>query len=316
MTAALLIATGRTASKERFEPEKEIGTITAVERVALIFQQAGIQRIAVVCGDDGDRTEKLVSRMNLVFLRSPSTAEMLDSVKTGLAYLQDECTSVLITHVDVPLFSVNTVHALMAAEGPVCVPSYQGRRGHPMLLRAELYQRILSYAGENGLSGAVKELGVQKVIAVEDEGVLANIQGGASYDHLVARHDLSEVHPVFRLQLMKEKVFYGPGAQQLLQLVVETGSLLDACRHMGISYTKGRKIISNMEQQLGYPIIESQQGGKTGGVSFVTEAGRKLMHRYTLFHTEANQCLSALFEKHFPPEQEKQPTNQIEGTSA
>lgn len=303
MTAALIIATGRTVRKDSFKPEKEIGTITAIQRIALIFQQAGIQRIAVVCSDDGGKIEKLVAHMNLVFLRSPGYAEMLDSIKTGLAYLQDKCTSVLISHVDVPLFSVKTIHALMASEGAICLPSYRGHKGHPVLLRSEHFQKILSYTGENGLAGAARAIGLQRqVVVVEDEGILTNIQDKVPYEHLVAGHDLSVPRPVFRFQIRKEKVFYGPGAHQLLQLTVETGSLLDACRHMGISYTKGRKIISTLEQQMDCPIIQSQQGGKSGGGSFVTKEGRKLMDRYDIFMKEANEYLNVLFEKHFTSE--------------
>ena len=54
-----------------------------------------------------------------------------------------------------------------------------------------------------------------------------------------------------------------------------------------------------MEQQLGYPVIKSQQGGKTGGHSTVTEEGEKLMHQYTEFYREAKECLQDLFNKHF-----------------
>ena len=48
MTAALIIAAGRTAGRTEFQPEREVGALTAVQRIALLFQQAGIRRIVVV----------------------------------------------------------------------------------------------------------------------------------------------------------------------------------------------------------------------------------------------------------------------------
>ena len=65
MTAALIIAAGKTDRKDRFSPEKQIGRITAIERVVLLFKLAGIQRIVVV-GDE-EELPQLVSSMNLVF---------------------------------------------------------------------------------------------------------------------------------------------------------------------------------------------------------------------------------------------------------
>ena len=99
--------------------------------------------------------------------------------------------------------------------------------------------------------------------------------------------------------LSKDRGFYGPGTHRLLQLTEETGSLLEACRRMGLSYSKGRKIILLTEQQIGFPVIERQQGGRSGGHSSLTEEGQKLMRCYHNFCMEAEEYLNELFQKHF-----------------
>lgn len=302
MTAALIVAAGQTGAAGRLTPEKEIGALSALKRSVLTFQRAGVERIVVVCGDGEDKTEKLVAHMNVVFLHSSSAGEMLESVKTGLRYLQGKCRTVLVCHTDVPLFSAETVRRLLAEEGPVCVPVCRGRAGHPIRLDAGLIPSLLAYEGPEGLAGAIRAAGWERTrLEVEDEGVLANVRDGGDYGHLLARHGREALRPVFRFQLMRDQRFYGPGAHQLLQLTEETGSLLEACRRMGISYSKGRKIISNLEQQMGRPILESTRGGKAGGASTLTPEGRELVHRYGAFCREAEECLSALFDKHFPP---------------
>lgn len=298
MTAALIITAGRTARGGAFEPGKEVGSIPAVQRCAMVFQRAGIERIAAVCGEDGGRTEKLAARMGLEFLHCTGDGEMLDCVKTGLAYLDGKCDSVLITPVDVPLFSAATVRRLLGAGGGVCVPVCRGRGGHPLLLGAEHFPAVLAYQGGGGLAGAVRAL-PRREVAVEDEGVLTNVQRGGAYGELVARHELSRLRPVFTLRLAREQVFYGPGVHQLLQLTEETGSLLSACRYMGLSYSKGRNIIAALEKQLGCPALATQQGGKAGGGSLVTAAARELMDRYQRFCAEAEEQLGALFQRHF-----------------
>lgn len=93
-------------------------------------------------------------------------------------------------------------------------------------------------------------------------------------------------------------------AHQLLQLTQETGSLLEACRCMGISYSKGCKIISNLEQNMGCPVLERTRGGREGGASTVTEAGQELIRSYAAFCKEAKEYLTELFPKYFPMREE------------
>lgn len=299
MTAALIIASGKTNGKKNFEPLKKTGTITAIKRLALLLQQAGIRRIVVV-HDENMPVTKWVPSMNLTFLPSPSDSEMLDNIKTGLSYLQDKVSKVLISYVDVPLFSVDTVKALLAADADICIPSYHGRCGHPILLGVGQFPEILSYTGEKGLKGAIQSCqSAPEIIEVNDTGIVSDIQKGISYKRLLNEHDISHLRASFRLRIEKECPFYGPGPHLLLQLTEETGSLSEACRHMGISYSKGRKIISTMEQQMGSPMIQTQQGGRGGGYSHLTREAKDLIQCYDAFCTEAEDTLQKLFQKHF-----------------
>lgn len=51
---------------------------------------------------------------------------------------------------------------------------------------------------------------------------------------------------------------------------------------MDISYSKGRKMIKGLEQQLGFPVVRRWTGGSGGGGSLLTEKGRKLTKSYEL----------------------------------
>ncbi len=298
MTAALIIATGRTENKDDFEPMRETGTIPALQRVAMVFRQSGIERIVVVCGE---KQERAASNMGLIFLRAGGPSDMLENVKRGLIHLEGKCSAVLITHVDVPLFSLKTVQTLLAADGSVRVPCYQGKPGHPIYLSADHFPEVLSYQGKNGLAGAIRSAGLERsLVEVGDKGVLADIQGQEDYEQLVETHDMARLHFDVRLRLIKERAFFDPGAQQLLEMTRETGSLLDACRQMGISYSKGRKVVALIEQQLGFRVIESRQGGRDGGRSELTGEGERLLERFASFQSEASSRLEELFAKYFP----------------
>jgi molybdate transport repressor ModE-like protein len=148
----------------------------------------------------------------------------------------------------------------------------------------------------------VKAAGLRRnFVEVSDEGILVNAKDSEEYAHLLSGHSLMEPYPDARIRIVSEKPFYGPGAHQLLQLICETGSVSEACRNMGLSYGKGRAIIFDMEQQLGYRVLESRQGGKTGGYSIVTEKAQKLMKNYSGLSEEAQKSINRLFLKYFKP---------------
>lgn len=109
-----------------------------------------------------------------------------------------------------------------------------------------------------------------------------------------------ELRAVLRIRLYREKKFYGPGIHQLLQLTEELGSLSAACQQMGISYSKGRRIVGGMEEELGAAVLETGQGGKTGGYSRLTPQAKDMMTRYGVFLEEAEAAVQELFRKHFP----------------
>ncbi len=298
MTAALIIASGKRSDRDSFMPGRKVGSISAIQRIVLLFQQAGIKRI-VVCGED-EEVKKLVPSMNLVFLPAPAEGEMLECIQTGLAYLQQEAAQILVCHVDIPLFSVQTVSALLGAEGTVCVPSYNGKRGHPILLRRECFASILAYREDAGLKGAIQASGFGRtIVEVEDQGILSDVLDSEAYQTLLPGHDIGKLRLSYQLRIGREEIFYGPGVHQLLLLTQEQNSLADACKYMGISYSKGRKIIQTMEEQTGTPVLITRQGGKGGGYSRLTEEARRIICQYEAFQKEAEDTLQAMFEKHF-----------------
>lgn len=302
MTAALIIAAGKTSHKNAFSPGKEIGGVSALRRIALLFHLVGIERIVVV-GEETALVQKLAASMNLVFLPASENGEMLDNIKLGLQYLQDKCSATLISYVDVPMFSAETVHALLNGSEEACIPVYNAHPGHPILLRAARFADILLYNGAEGLKGAMAASGIrQQFIATDDPGILAEGTVVESYESLRRGHDIWRMRASVQIKISKEKSFYSPEVHHLLQLTDEFGSLANACLHMGMSYSKGRKIIFTMEEQLGAPVLETRQGGKSGGYSRLTAAAREMMQRYSAFQSEAETVLQELFHRHFPPE--------------
>ena len=85
---------------------------------------------------------------------------------------------------------------------------------------------------------------------------------------------------------------FGPGVYELLILVDETGSLHQAAKSMGMSYSKAWRVTRQAEVHLGVTLLERQIGGPNGGGSVLTEDGRQLIVRCTASTSATRPTLS------------------------
>lgn len=114
------------------------------------------------------------------------------------------------------------------------------------------------------------------------------------------------VRPAHRVWLHEGGVqVFGPGSFELLSRVARVGSLNQAAKDMGMSYSKAWRITRAIEERLGVPLFERRTGGPEGGGSRLTAEGRMLLRHFADFKREADDALQELFDKHFggtPPE--------------
>lgn len=92
---------------------------------------------------------------------------------------------------------------------------------------------------------------------------------------------------------------FGPGVARIMTLVKETNKLSEAYRIMGLSSSKGWKIIKRAEEELGFPLFITVVGGKGGGKSELTKEGEELLAKYESFVNELNIEAERLFNKYF-----------------
>ena len=301
-TAALIVAAGMSSRMGDFKPMLSIGSISIAQRVVATFQQAGIRKIVMVTGFNAVTLERHLAGSSVIFLRNDeyATTQMFDSVKIGLTYLQDKCSAVLFTPVDIPLFTAATVRALVDSGGALACPVCQGETGHPLFIHAELFDRILADSGEGGLKGAVERCGAQmRQIPVDDPGTLHDADTPADFSALVDYHNSQLVRPVVSVSLNKEKPFFDEKMAMLLTLVDETKSVRAAGQRMQLSYSSCWNMIRTLESQLGCSLIERTQGGAGGSQSHLTERGQLLLSRFAEYERRIRTEAEALYMEYF-----------------
>ena len=72
----------------------------------------------------------------------------------------------------------------------------------------------------------------------------------------------------------------GHGKIELMELIVETGSISATGRAMDMSYRRAWLLVDALNHMFRQPVIESQRGGKQGGGAALTAFGTELLERY------------------------------------
>jgi molybdate transport system regulatory protein len=95
-----------------------------------------------------------------------------------------------------------------------------------------------------------------------------------------------------------EKVF-GDGPLDILHRVERTGSLRQAAEEINMSYSQAWNLIKDLEERLGFKLLERKIGGKSGGGSQLTEQARDLMMKFEIFRDKAKESLNLLYKEIF-----------------
>ncbi len=102
--------------------------------------------------------------------------------------------------------------------------------------------------------------------------------------------------PRFRVVCGKT-IALGPGKVELLELLVETGSLNEAARRLDMSYMRAWTLVNTMNDCFREPVVVTERGGKTGGGMKVTAAGRLALTLYRKIQSTALSSTAASWRR-------------------
>jgi len=114
---------------------------------------------------------------------------MLSSLQCGFRAVPDRAEQVFFMPVDLPAISGATVAALAehAGTAPLILPRYEGRRGHPVLVRRDLIPEFLALSPSAQARDIVeRHEGEIRYVDVNDPGILADVDTPADYERITA----------------------------------------------------------------------------------------------------------------------------------
>jgi molybdenum cofactor cytidylyltransferase len=153
-----------------------------IARVAAAVQASGADPVIVVTGYEREAVEAALAGQGLAFVHNPDfEAGLSSSLRQGVAALPEQADGVVVCLGDMPRVSTAVIDRLIAAFDPpqgraICLPTWQGRRGNPVLFARRFFAEMLAVSGDVGaraLIGAYPEAVCE--VAVSGDGVLSGV---------------------------------------------------------------------------------------------------------------------------------------------
>lgn len=103
-------------------------------------------------------------------------------------------------------------------------------------------------------------------------------------------YDIFLKHKVWLENLYGQDIV-GDGKFDLLLCIDELESITACSERLGISYRKAWGNLREIEQRLGFSVVEKHRGGKEGGKTTLNSEGKKLIEAYKEFLVEIESLM-------------------------
>lgn len=196
MIPALVLAAGRSSRMGRPKATLPLeGGDTFLARIVRTFLEAGVDDVVVVVGHEADTIVREFSTSGLparFVLNQDYDRGQLSSLVVGLGMVdRPGVAGVLVTLVDVPLVSADTVRAVLdryrRTHAPIVRPTSGSRHGHPLLIDRSLFDALRAADPEVGAKPIVRaHASAEGDVEVADEGAFLDIDTAEEYARAVS----------------------------------------------------------------------------------------------------------------------------------
>lgn len=187
--AAIVLAAGRSIRMGRPKLLLPWGAGTVIERVVNVLAQAGLQQIVVVTGAGAEQVQAALSTTSATCVLNPRFSEdqMSYSLAAGFAALPETAQAALIALGDQPQIEVEVTHQVLSAYrqtmAPLVIPSFHQRRGHPWIVRRELWTEITALGSDQTMRQVINRHAAEiHHVVVERDSILKDLDTPQDYE--------------------------------------------------------------------------------------------------------------------------------------
>lgn len=199
---AILLAAGESRRMGRHKVLLPFGDTSVLQHIVHVLQRSGVSDVVAVTGHQADDVARTLSGTGV---RTACNADylsgMLSSVRCGIQAADPRTGGFLIVLGDQPCLEIAVVRRLITefhqwnepkhgpadgasrpARGIILVPTFGGRRGHPLLFSSEFADDVLRHFDETGLKGLLSAWPDRVVeVDVEQSAILRDMDYPEDY---------------------------------------------------------------------------------------------------------------------------------------
>lgn len=97
--------------------------------------------------------------------------------------------------------------------------------------------------------------------------------------------------------LLDGEIALGPGKADLLEAIIQTGSISAAGKKLGMSYRRTWLLMDTMNRCFKQPLVVTATGGSRGGGAQVTDLGREILAEYRALQAEVSSVSETYFQR-------------------
>ena len=200
MISGIILAAG---SSQRMGSPKallKIGEKTFLQYIVDVLHSARVIDIVIVLGSEAEKIQPSLSWFEgKVVVNNDWQKGQLTSIITGINSLDmtmtdpEEIHGAIICPVDHPLISqsilVNLLQEFWRSHKKIVLPTYKGRRGHPVIFGKDLFDEIRSAPIDIGARNVVRKHPEEvHEVALEEEGIHINIDTQEDYQKYIVNY--------------------------------------------------------------------------------------------------------------------------------
>lgn len=157
--AAVIIAAGYSSRMGDFKPLMAIRGKAVIGRITRAFKYAGIDDIFVVGGFRGNELKESLPSFARFVLNPDFDEGMFTSIRKGAEAVKDlDIDGFLLAPVDTPLLTDHVISEVLECDpGDFAVPTYLGKKGHPLYIPKKYIEEIINHDGTDGLKGVTEK---------------------------------------------------------------------------------------------------------------------------------------------------------------
>ncbi|MFN8454848.1 MAG: nucleotidyltransferase family protein [Anaerolineae bacterium] len=195
--SAIVVAAG--LSTRMGEPKQLLpyGQHTVIEQIVSVLRQCALLEVVVITGHQREAVEAKLTPwpVRVVFNPNYQAGEMLSSIQCGLLALNPAAQAALIVLGDQPQLEATVVRqvieAYQAGLSRLIIPSFQMRRGHPILLDRAYWPEILDLSpGDIRRPVITAHADMVYYVLFETDAVLRDMDTPEEYQQELSRRGL------------------------------------------------------------------------------------------------------------------------------